>query len=90
MIKCPHCGELMTEAWVMKNLPEDIVMSEGARLMSLRNPRKITPERARKAAQAKWLKHKQWKESQKGIPSDQHKTYREWRASQTGDKHPRK
>lgn len=49
----------MTEAYVMEKLPEDMVVSEGARLMSLRNSRKITPERARKAAQARWTKHRE-------------------------------
>ena len=37
MIKCPNCGELMTEAFIFKKLPEDMIVSEGARLMSLRN-----------------------------------------------------
>ena len=59
MIKCPHCGKLMTEVYVMENLPENMIVSEGARLMAKRNPHKITSERASKAAHARWKKHRE-------------------------------
>jgi hypothetical protein len=54
MIKCPHCKGLMTEAYVFEHLPEDMIKSEGARLMSLSYKHKFPSKRASKAAQARW------------------------------------
>lgn len=79
MIKCPHCGELMTEAYVFKHLPDDMVVSEGARLMSLRNPHKISGAQARKAALARWKPYREWLAQQNPVPEDPWAEYQKWK-----------
>jgi len=46
----------MTEAYVMEKLPRSMIVSEGARAMSMsrRGPRRLTRENAQKAVNVRW------------------------------------
>jgi hypothetical protein len=45
MSRCSHCGKI---------LPDDWIIREGASLMGRRGDKVRTPEKARKAAKARW------------------------------------
>src|ERR1700730_1475664 len=54
MIKCQHCGKMMTEAYVMEQVRKSMIISEGARAMSLRKPHRLTRQHAQTASHARW------------------------------------
>jgi hypothetical protein len=45
---------MMTEAYVMDQLPKSMILSEGARAMALSKPHKLSTKNAQKAAKARW------------------------------------
>jgi hypothetical protein len=70
----------MTEAYVMEKIPEDIIRSEGARLMALSRKDKSRPsEQMRKAANARWKKRRELLKMAKtlGIPNCEAMTNKE-------------
>jgi hypothetical protein len=49
MSRCIHCGKI---------LPDDWIIHEGASLMGRRGDKARTPEKAKKAAHARWAQEK--------------------------------
>jgi len=49
MAKCYHCGEVLSDSWIM---------SQGASIMGRAGGQKKKRKNARKAAQARWAKEK--------------------------------
>ena len=49
MSRCIHCGKILPDEWIIR---------EGASLMGRRGEKSRSPEKARKAAQARWAKER--------------------------------
>lgn len=53
-IHCPACNSMISSSFLEKHLPEDLLISEGARAMSVRNKKRFTSKTGTLAANKKW------------------------------------